>query len=364
MQTQTRDQTRDIFDIVSTYFTNTYWFHLYKHAHDAYEQRHYGTIEDAYKVMVERYRIAFSAPQNAQGKENVNYVKIITDLRNQYNTWMQTNLTLGDFIDVICKQLLPEDTYKSLGRQDSRKDDVFRKTIVQAVTNFTVYVSTEGLADVTRVREPAAAKPRQQAWKEEFIQILYDLRNDLYGRFMATKTGVNPSKMRNQKDQISKEAFDKMVEKIKQLISEKAAIQKSLNTYIFAANKRMETDKAKIAELEAKLEAAYRAMPPKRGVPPPLPVVSSKTVDESSGSDEDVSSEEPSDDVKSPKIERINNPEEEIDPVQKAKDKEITAPLDEVPEYSGDDFVEKGPPKGASEEISSIDDSSALSADE
>ena len=361
---QPRDQTRDIFDIVSTYFANTYWFHLYKHAHDAYEQRQFGTVEDAYKVMVDRYRIAFSAAQNAQGKENVNYVKIITDLRNQYNTWMQVNLSLGDFIDVICRQLLPDDTYKSLGRQDTRKDDVFRKTIVQAVTNFTVYVATEGLTDVIRSRDPAAAKPKQLAWKEEFIQILYDLRNDLYGRFMATKTGVNPNKMRNQKDQISKEAFDKMVEKIKQLILDKAKIQKSLNTYIFATKKQMETDKAKIAELEAKLETAYRSIPPKRGMPPPAPIFSTKTVEESSGSDEDVSSEPPSEERKSSKIERINNPDEEVTTQQKAQDKEITAPLDEVPEYSGDDFVEKGPPKGASEEISSIEDSSALSADE
>lgn len=362
---QTRDQTRDIFDIVSTYFTNTYWFHLYKHAHDAYDQRQFGTIDDAYKVMVDRYRIAFSAPQNAQGKENTNYVKIITDLHNQYNTWMHTNLTLGDFIDVICKQLLPDDTYKSLGRQDTRKDDVFRKTIVQAVTNFTVYASTEGLNDVIRVRDPITAKPRQQAWKEEFIQILYDLRNNLYGRFMATKTGVNPHKMRNQKDQISKEAFDKMVEKIRQLIAEKAKVQKSLNTYIFAANKRMEADKAKIAELEAKLETAYRAMPAKRVVPQMPSISSAKAAaEESSGSDEDVSSEDPSEEKKSSKLERINNPEDEITDKQKDKDREITAPLDEVPEYSGDDFVVKGPPKGASEDVSSLDDSSALSADE
>jgi predicted SnoaL-like aldol condensation-catalyzing enzyme len=357
---QTRDQTRDIFDIVSTYFVNTYWFHLYKHAYEAYEQRQFGSVEDAYKVMVDRYRIAFSAPQNAQGKENTNYIKIINDLRSQYNTWMQTTLSQGDFVDVITKQLLPEDTYKSLGRQDIRKDDVFRKTIVQAVTNFTVYASTEGLSDVTKIRDPATAKPRQQAWKEEFIQILYDLRNELYGRFMATKTGVNPGKMRNQTEQISKEAFDKMVEKIKQLIIEKAKIQKSLNTYIFAANKRMESDKARIAELEAKLEAALRSAPVRRVVAPLLPV---KKEEESSGSDEDVSSEEPSDDVKSPKLERINNPDEEITEKQKNKDKAITAPLDEVPDYSGDDFVEKGPPKGASAD-SSDDNSSALSADE
>lgn len=357
-----RDQTRDIFDIVSTYFVNTYWFHLYKHAYEAFEQRQFGTLDDAYKVMADRYRIAFSAPQNAQGKENTNYVKIIGDLRNQYNTWMQTNLSQGDFVDIICKQLLPEDTYKTLGRQDSRKDDVFRKTIVQAVTNFTVFVSTEGLADVLKIRDPAQAKPRQQAWKEEFIQILYDLRNELYGRFMATKTGVNPNK-RNQKDQISKEAFDKMVEKLKQLISEKAKIQQSLNTYIFAANKRMEADKAKIAELEAKLEAALRAIPPRRGAPPPIQL-DNKSAESSSG--EDVSSEEPSEEPsKEQKLPRINNPEEETLHKQKASDKDITAPLDEVPEYSGDDFVEKGPPKGASESVSSIDDDSdALSADE
>jgi hypothetical protein len=342
-----RDQTRDIFDIIGTYFVNTYWFPLYKHAHDAFSERQFPNLPDGYKVIVDRYRVAFCTAQDSQGRENPNYSKIINDVKNNYNTWLQTDLSLGDFIDIVCRQIIPGDVYKTLGRQDNRKDELFRKAITQSVTNFTVYVATEGLADVINDRGPTA-KQKMALWKEEFIRILYNERDELYGRFMATKSGVSSRKANH----ISREAFDKMTEQIKKLIFEKAKIQKSLNMFVFAAKKQQEVDAAKIAELTAMLGAgAGRGRAPARFTP----VLATEPV----SSDETFSEEESSEDGS--KLPKINNPAGD-DFLKKGNDldKSITAPLDDVPEYSGEDFEQKDAPV----ENSSEESSSEMSMDE
>jgi len=336
-----RDQTRDIFDIIATYFVNTYWFPLYKHSHDAFSERQFSNHADAYKVIVDRYRVAFCTLQDSQGRENANYSKIVTDVKNNYNTWLQMDLSLGDFIDIVCRQIIPGDVYKTLSRQDNRKDELFRKAITQSVTNFTLYVSTEGLADVMNHRG-VDAKKYMSMWKEEFIRILYHERDELYARFMATKSGVNPKKAGNH---ISREAFDKMTEQIKKLIFEKAKLQKELNMFISAAKRQRQIDASKIAELKAMLEArpAGRVRPAPMALPP-API------------SEETSSEEPSND----ELERINDPSQEDFPKKDNLDKSISAPLDNVEEYSGDDFDRKGP---IVDEDSS-EDSSDMSLDE
>jgi len=353
---ENRDQTRDIFDIIATYFVNTYWLPLYKHAFDAFSERQFPNIEEAYKVMIDRYRVAFCVTQDSQGRENANYSKIIVDLQNNYNTWLNTNLSLGDFIDIVCRQIIPVDVYKSLSRQDNRKDELFRKTITQAVTNFTVYVATIGLADVTKGRAGTVAKQRMAAWKEEFIKIMYTERDTLYGRFMATKSGVNPNKQKDS--QISREAFDKMLLKIKQLIEEKAKIQKELNMFVFASKKQREADTAKIAELNALLGGANTNV----AKPAPRRPAALPTVEEV----EEISSEEESIEESAPKMERINDPTKDDFLRNKAKNagavaSDVTKALDDVESYSGDDFVEKEPPPRETEDETS---SSEMSADE
>ena len=350
------DQTRDIFDIISTYFVNTYWFHLYKHAVDANNERQFPTLEDAYKVMVDRYRQAFCVTQDAQGRQNQNYNKIVADLQKNYNTWMQTDLSLGDFIDIVCRQIIPDDVYKKLSRQDNRKDELFRKAITQAVTNFTVFVATRGLVDVIRNR---TSKQAMAAWKEEYIRIMYSERDELYGRFMASKSGVDPTKI--QKNQISREAFDKMTEHLKRVIYEKAKVQKELNLYIAFSKKQREVDQSKIAELEALLAGATAGRPaPRRQAPAALPRV--EVVQEAAESVED-SSEEPSE-ASPPKLERINDPAKDDFLKKKTgvvEASHITKALDDVPEYSGEDFVSKGPPD---EDDSSEYSSGSMSMDE
>ncbi len=339
------DQTRDIFDVVSTYFVNVYWFHLYKHANDAFQERQYPNLEDAYKSVIDKYRIAFCVKQNSQGRDNDNYFKIITDLQNNYNTWMDTKLTHGDFIDLVCRQMIPEDVYKTLGRQDTRKDNLFRKSITQSVTNFSVYIATQGLDGVIKQRG-ANSKLHQMACKEALINILYSERNTLYGRFMATKSGVNPSK---QEGQISREAFDKMVQKIKELINDKAKLQNELNMFIFAAKKESAIQKSEIAKLNAMLGqgSVERLEPRIKPIKQPVEVVS----------EEETSSE--SDSVVSG-LEKINDPAKDDFLVKKIPDKNdpITKPLDEVPEYSGEDVIE------ASKVPSDDDESSSMSMDE
>lgn len=319
------DESRDIFDVLSTYFVNCYWNELYKHANDAFVQQQFNSLSDAYCEMVERYRRAFTE-LDPNERVNHNYDRIMKDIHNSYNFYFRSTSTFSDFIDILSKQFIPRDLYASLPRQDKRKDEIIRRALTKVVNAFSLFTATSGLQAVIQGRNQNAQQS-MMGWKQKGIELFNKERSELYARSMAEKTGIDP----NKKEGISREAFEKMQEKIKDLIHDKADLQKKLNDHV----KYIHLLKRRIAELE-KAKTVVVADPLIRQKPrlPKVSRVEEITNDASLVS----SSEEPNVEDESEKLPRINNPEEK-DKNPDDKLAEVAAPLDELSEYSGEDFV-------------------------
>jgi hypothetical protein len=315
------NESRDIFDVLSTYFVNCYWNELFKHANDALIQQQFNSIGDSYCEMVERYRRAFT---DYNPKErNHNYERILKDIHNSYNFYFRSNSSYTDFIDVLSKQFIPRDIYASLPRQDRRKDEMVKRVLCKVVNAFSLFTVTEGLSTVTQGRGQRA-KDNMMAWKAKGIELFNKERSELYARAMAEKTGVDP----NKKEGISREAFEKMQGKIKELIMEKAELRKQLNKY----GQYINLLKRRVAELEKeKAQTVVVADPmPRRRVALPKQTAVVAAMDSSVDEDEDEEEEEP--------LPRINDPNEKD---QSPNDTlaGVADPLENLSEYSGEDFV-------------------------
>ena len=317
------DESRDIFDVLSTYFVNCYWNELYKHANDAFVQQQFNSLGDAYCEMIERYRRAFTE-LDPNERVNHNYDRIMKDIHNSYNFYFRSTSTFPDFIDVLSKQFIPKDLYTGLPRQDKRKDEIVRRALTKVVNAFSLYTATSGLQAVIQGRSQNAQQ-NMMVWKQKGMELFNKERSELYARSMAGKTGVDP----NKKEGISREAFEKMQEKLKDLIHDKADLQKKLNDHV----KYIHLLKRRIAELEKARSHVVVADPVR--LKPRLPKVSrvEEITDEASPASSEDEEKETTE-----QLPRINNPEEKD---QKKDDKlaEVAAPLDELSEYSGEDFV-------------------------
>jgi hypothetical protein len=316
------DNTRDIFDVMSTYFVNCYWNELFKHANDAFVQQQFPTLGESYCEMVERYRRAFT-DLDPNERVNHNYDRILKDIHNSFNFYFQSQSSYSDFIDTISKQFIPRDLYASLPRQDRRKDEMVRRVLTKVVNTFSMFTATEGLVTVTQGRGQNAQQ-NMMNWKVKGIELFNKERSDLYARAMAGKTGVDP----NKKEGISREAFEKMQEKIKELIHEKADLRKKLNSHAQYINLL----KRKIAESERDRAEAVAVADPRVSRRTRLPKITAveKAIESSEDDDEEEEEEEA--------IPRINDPEEK-DQNPHNPIGQIAAPLDDLSEYSGEDFV-------------------------
>lgn len=314
------DESRDIFDVLSTYFVNCYWNELYKHANDAFVQQQFNSLSDAYCEMIERYRRAFTE-LDPNERVNHNYDRIMKDIHNSYNFYFRSTSTFSDFIDILSKQFIPKDLYAGLPRQDKRKDEIVRRALTKVVNAFSLFTATNGLQAAIQGRNQNAQQ-NMMGWKQKGIELFNKERSELYARSMAGKTGIDP----NKKEGISREAFEKMQEKLKELIHDKADLQKKLNDHV----KYIHLLKRRIGELEKAKTQVVVADPMVRQKPR-LPKVS-RVEEIIESSDEEKEEEE------TEQLPRINNPDEKD---QKKDDKlaEVAAPLDELSEYSGEDFV-------------------------
>ena len=320
------NESRDIFDVLSAYFVNCYWNELYKHANDAFVQQHFNTIGESYCEMVERYRRAFT--ESDPKEKNHNFERILTDIHNSYNFYFKSHSNISDFIDVLSKHFIPRDLYASLPRQDRRKDDMIRRVLTKVINAFSLFTATEGLVTVTQGRGQNAQQ-NMMGWKAKGIELFNKERSELYARAMAKKTGVDP----NKKEGISREAFEKMQEKLKELIHEKADLRKQLNNHV----RYIQLLKRRVAELEKERTTAVVIADPNAGRRS-LPKASAVNRVFESSSDESEEEEEEEEEEVEEGLPRINNPDEKD---QNPNDvlANVAGPLENLTEYSGEDFV-------------------------
>lgn len=219
----------NIFEIIGVYFANTYWNTLYQLALDDWRDEKFDKKEEAYKTMIERYSRAFCSPNEQNERINKHYVRIIKDLYINFKEYLNSGDTLLGFIDIISKFLLPIEYYKTLSSRDTTKDIIIRKILTKTLMKFTIYILQE---EVKKVIDEKLRNEKKYVieWKNKFIDILTQERNEFCTLLLAQNSGID---IRNKDEipQIPKEVCDKLQLKIKNLILEKSDLIHKLNKY-------------------------------------------------------------------------------------------------------------------------------------
>ena len=249
------DNSKDIFEIFGVYMANCFWNTLYDTALTQYQEGQFNNLHGAYKTIIERYARAFCAADDKASSINKYYLKIIKDIHINYKAFTQSGETLIDFIDSVSRCFLPIEYYKTLSKNDPKKDDIFRKIITKSLMKFTLFISQE---EINKIIDPKTRDKKFYviALKKKFISILTHERNEFSSLLMAQNNGID-IRYRDEIQQLPKEVFDKLQIKIKECYEDKAMLIEKINGYVKYINilKKIIKDKDKIIdELEEMID--------------------------------------------------------------------------------------------------------------
>lgn len=306
-----------VFEVIAVYFANCYWNPLYKAAKDAYLEGQIESLEESYRTTIERYHKAFCGSSPGP-RANKHYLDIIKDLHQNYRNYLQTGQTLMDFIDTCTRFFLPKEYYKTMARQDPKKDVIFKQILTKTLTKFTAFVLQEEVARAVKKEVRNNQEMQKQflaTWKKKIVEILTGERNEFCSLIMAKNSGVD---LRNKEDipTIPKEVCDKMQGKIRELIDEKAALAADYNKlveYVKVLKKLVSDRDSMIETLKKQLEQNQgwnrRPRPPRPVQPPVVPTPAPQPVPQPVPTPAPAPVSAPAVEVKNHALEQLENTE-------------------------------------------------------
>lgn len=219
-----------VFEVISVYFSNTYFVALYDKACDYYNDEKFPTIEDSYRSTLENFNNAFRQTKSTYGKHNEFYPTILNDLRKTFNNYTKNVDTPTGFIDRLVRCILPNDEYLGNKNDVQMKDDIVRAILTRTVAAFTVYTINEDLDNAVSLdirKSPEAGVEKNKEWKNKFKSLLDQQKREYASIVIAKRNGVEIS---NKNDlNLSKEIIERYEKKIHELVSEKQLLIQERN---------------------------------------------------------------------------------------------------------------------------------------
>lgn len=119
-------KTTVIFDIVGSFFVDTFYNGLYLKAVSSAKLNHVASVTDGYKNNIVMY---------IQGiKQKKLYVTVIKQLHEYYQAHVGRTVDFASFEDEILAKFIPSDYYNDFS--NGQKDQVFNKIIVESIEHF------------------------------------------------------------------------------------------------------------------------------------------------------------------------------------------------------------------------------------
>jgi|ERR1700678_214442 len=218
-----------VFEVIGVYFANSYWNNIYNLASDYWRDEKYDKLIDAYKYVLGIYSRGFCTQNGQNGQFNNYYNRIVKDIYINYKDFLQTSDTFLNFIDVVTKYLLPTDYYKSLSSYDPKKENIFKRILTKTVMKFTIYISQYEIQNVVD-KKLRIEKRYIVNWKNKFIDILTQEKNEFCALLLAQNSGINITN--DDIPQIPKMVCDKLQISMKKLIQEKSQLIHDKNKLI------------------------------------------------------------------------------------------------------------------------------------
>jgi hypothetical protein len=237
-----------VFEVVGVYFANCYWNTFYTLAFKEWGYGKHESMEASYRNIVDSYSKAFCS------KDDDYYNRIMKDIFIEYKKYLETSDTFGSFIDVLSSMIIPEKNYDKLSSNDTRKREIIRSVLNKAVMRFSIWILQFIQADKSEVKKVCDKNQRHEVesiakWKIKFIEIFLQEKNEFCTLLLAQSSGIDIN--REEIPHIPKQVYDKLQNKIKDLIQENSDLINKTNKYV----RYIEELKKIIAQQDQELKA-------------------------------------------------------------------------------------------------------------
>ncbi len=253
-----------LFEIISVYFSNTYFNSFYDDACKFYADGKFKSIDKAYIYVAESFHKAINQPKTRPDQTD-NYTVILKAIVNDYNKYLGRGLNLREFNLLMYKCIIPN--YDN-SAYSSTYSAVVQSILVNTIGKFTVFVINKTLpksvSDEFRNSNHKALESMNREWKEIFKSMLIDEKSEYAQLVIAERNGVPLDR-----DRTSAEIVEKLEARIRKLIAEKNEIitnRNNLAGYVSALLKEVRDTRRKNEELLSAINS-LQTKPVKKSAP-------------------------------------------------------------------------------------------------
>lgn len=260
-----------LFEIISVYFSNTYFNSFYDDACKFYADGKFKSIDKAYIYVAESFHKAINQPKTRPDQTD-NYTVILKAIVNDYNKYLGRGLNLREFNLLMYKCIIPN--YDN-SAYSSTYSAVVQSILVNTIGKFTVFVINKTLpksvSDEFRNSGHKALESMNREWKEIFKSMLIDEKSEYAQLVIAERNGVPLDR-----DRTSAEIVEKLEARIRKLITEKNEIitnRNNLAGHVSALLKEVRELRRRNEELSTAVNRLHEIQPKKKitQTPEPLP---------------------------------------------------------------------------------------------
>jgi hypothetical protein len=232
-------KTIDTFEIISAYFIDIYYNHLFIEAKKLKTAGTVNSITEGYKHTLNAF---------LQGIENPKlYKKSLVGLHNFFINYGFSSMSFAQCIDRITQEFIPGDYYESVTKE--KRISILRivisnsnKSIIEKIVRKYLERIIDYHNEVDNIR----------VLQDEFIDILLFEREAMYHRFISTRTKVNKNS-----PHINVAMIEKMQNEIKTAYQEKYELKKlilSLKKIIIAKEEKLNEQYSLMEQLNNLIE--------------------------------------------------------------------------------------------------------------
>src|SRR6476661_2538456 len=224
--------TLDNFELISAYFIDIYYNHLYCEGKKLRENNNnISNITDGYKHALNAFM---------KGIENPTlYKRTLTGIHNYFDMHGFTSMTFTEFIDRITKDFIPDDYYNSVSKQ--QRIAILKVVISQANKIFIEKLVRKFLGLII---DNHKEQDNIKVLQNEFVDILMLERENMYYKFISVQTNK-----KNDNSVLDYKLIEEMKNEILKSCKEKFLLKKK----IVSMNKELNEKNSKIMDLEDEL---------------------------------------------------------------------------------------------------------------
>lgn len=202
-------KTIEIFEIMSAYFVDIFYNHLYIEAKKLKASGNVASVTEGYKHTLNAF---------LKGLENPKlYKKSIVGIHHYFITVGFASISFAKCVDKLTQEFIPTDYFNSL--TVTQKMGVLRMVLNQTIKNFIRKIVDEHMA---KIIDYHTEKDNVRILQDELIDCFILEREGMFQRFIAENTKTNKN------ETVNRLLAEKMQIEIKRLVKEKYEQQKQI----------------------------------------------------------------------------------------------------------------------------------------